>query len=234
VPIPPVARREQERIGTSLDASREDARNFDPGVRGKTGDDRIATDFQERPMKKIVWLATSLLLCLSGVVSAGAVAGVTLPPTVSVEGKTLKLNGTGLRKKMVFKVYAAGLYVETPSKDPAALVSADEVKQMRLSILRGLKGKQVGEAISEGFEKNSKAQIPALRARLDRLNGMIPDVTEGDELTLTYVPGKGTVVAVKGAEKGVIEGKDFADALFAVWLGANPVQEDLKQALLGS
>lgn len=25
-----------------------------------------------------------------------------------------------------------------------------------------------------------------------------------------------------GAEKGTVEGKDFADALFSVWLGANP------------
>jgi hypothetical protein len=38
---------------------------------------------------------------------------------------------------------------------------------------------------------------------------------------------------VNGAEKGVLELKDFADALFAVWLGANPVQEDLKKKLLG-
>ena len=183
-------------------------------------------------MKKIVRLA-AFLLCLSRAVSAGEIAGVTLPPTASVEGKTLKLNGTGLRKKMVFKVYVAGLYVETPSKDPAALVSSEQVKQMRLSILRGLKGKQVADAISEGFEKNSKAQLPALRARLDRLYGMIPDVSEGDEITLTYVPAKGTLVAVKGVEKGIIEGKDFADALFSVWLGDNPVQEDLKKSLLG-
>jgi len=48
------------------------------------------------------------------------------------------------------------------------------------------------------------------------------------------LPGKGTVVTAKGTEKGTIEGKDFADALFAVWLGPNPVQEDLKKALLGS
>ena len=65
------------------------------------------------------------------------------------------------------------------------------------------------------------------------VGAMISDVVEGDQIVMTYVPGKGTIVSVKGAEKGVIEGKDFADALFAVWLGANPVQEDLKKALLG-
>ena len=30
-----------------------------------------------------------------------------------------------------------------------------------------------------------------------------------------------------------IPGKDFADALFAVWLGPNPVEVALKRALLG-
>jgi hypothetical protein len=104
---------------------------------------------------------------------------------------------------------------------------------MQLSVLRSLSSQQVNEAIEEGFEKNSKAQMAALKPRLANLATMIPNVEKGDEILLTYVPGKGTVVSAKGAEKGVIEGKDFADALFAVWLGPNPVQEDLKKALLG-
>ena len=66
------------------------------------------------------------------------------------------------------------------------------------------------------------------------LNALFPNVSEGDEIVMSYVPGKGTVVTAKGAEKGTIEGKDSADALFAVWLGPNPVQEDLKKALLGA
>jgi hypothetical protein len=62
---------------------------------------------------------------------------------------------------------------------------------------------------------------------------MFPAVVEGDQIVLTYVPGKGTSVSAKGQAKGVIEGKDFSDALLSVWLGGNPVQEDLKKALLG-
>ncbi|MDQ2979695.1 MAG: chalcone isomerase family protein [Acidobacteriota bacterium] len=184
-------------------------------------------------MKKRNWISGLLLLGLAAVASAGVVAGVTMTETMGAEGKNLKLNGMGLRTKMVFKVYVAGLYLETPSKDPAAIISADQVKSIRLSIMRSLKGSQVSEAIEEGFEKNSKAQLPALKARLDKLASMLPNVEKGDDILLTYAPGKGTVVTVKGAEKGVIEGKDFADALFSVWLGAHPVQEDLKKALLG-
>jgi len=183
-------------------------------------------------MKKAIAAA---LLCLIAAVPtlAREVAGVTLPDTMTVDGKTLKLNGMGLRTKVVFKVYVAGLYLEAPSKDAGAVISSDQVKQMQLSLLRNLDHSKITEAITQGFEKNSKAQQTALKARLDRLNSMIPDVEKGDRIVLTYVPGKGTVVSAKNVEKGVIEGKDFADALFSVWLGANPVQQDLKKELLG-
>jgi len=165
--------------------------------------------------------------------SAVDVAGVPVPDTASAEGKTLKLNGAGLRKKLLFKVYVAALYVETPSKDGAAVISSSEVKRMRLSILRSLKGSQVTDAISEGFERNSKDQLPKLEARLHKLEAMIPDVKEGDEIVFTWVPDKGVLVSVRGTDRGAIEGRDFGDALLSVWLGPNPVQEDLKKALLG-
>ncbi len=177
-----------------------------------------------------------VILCLSAlsaVALAREVAGVKMPDTVTVEAKTLKLNGMGLRKKVVFKVYVAGLYLEKTSNAAPAVISSDEVKQMRLHVLRSLKAKQVTEAIEEGFEKNSKSQMAALKERLQKFSGMFADVTEGDLILMTYVPGKGVTVSVKGSDKGTVEGKDFADALFAVWLGPNPVQEDLKKALLG-
>jgi hypothetical protein len=39
---------------------------------------------------------------------------------------------------------------------------------------------------------------------------------------------------VRGQGKSItIPGKDFADALFSVWLGPKPVEDALKRALLG-
>jgi hypothetical protein len=142
------------------------------------------------------------------------------------------LNGAGLRKKAMFKVYVAALYVESPSHDAAAVTGSDQIRSMRLHFLRDVKDTAITEAMTEGFERNSKAQMPALKDRLAKFNAMVPNLAEGDDMVMTYVPGKGTMVSVKGAEKGVIEGKDFADALFTVWLGADPVQENLKADLL--
>ena len=185
-------------------------------------------------MKRSALFAVAFGLSLAATASAGEFAGVKMPDAITAEGKTLKLNGMGLRKKVVFKVYVAGLYVESPSKDSAAIIAADEVKRMQLSVLRGLSTSQVAEAIEEGFEKGAtKGQMAALKARLEKLRTMIPNVVEGDQIVFTYVPGKGTVVSAKGPDKGVIEGKDFADALFSVWIGPTPVQEDLKKHLLG-
>ncbi|MFL5349607.1 MAG: chalcone isomerase family protein [Hyalangium sp.] len=175
----------------------------------------------------------SLTLALPALATEKEVAGVKFPDTTTVEGKTLKLNGAGLRKKFVFKVYAAGLYLESPTQDAAQVISSDQTKVVRMSMLRDLEKGKITEAITDGVEKNNKAQMPALKARLDTFNAAIPDLKKGDELTITYVPGKGTRVASKSGQEMSVEGKDFADALFGVWLGSNPVDGDLKNGMLG-
>ncbi len=175
----------------------------------------------------------SLTLALPALAKEKEVAGVKFPETTTVEGKELKLNGAGLRKKLIFKVYAAGLYLETPTQDAAQVISSDQIKLVRMSMLRDLEKGKITEAITDGVEKNNKAQMPALKARLDSFNSAIPDLKKGDELTITYVPGKGTRVQSKTGQELSVEGKDFADALFGVWLGSNPVDGDLKSGMLG-
>jgi Chalcone isomerase-like len=187
-----------------------------------------------RRLASVLCVLAGLALALPSSILAADVGGVKVPDTMTADGNMLKLNGAGIRKKAIFKVYVAGLYVENPSKDASALLSSSEAKQMHLWMLRDIKGANVSGAIADGFQLNSKAALPQLQPRLDQLAKMIPDMKEGDQMSLTFVPDKGTVVNVRGTDVGTIEGRDFADALFAVWLGPNPVQDDLKQALLGN
>jgi hypothetical protein len=178
-------------------------------------------------------LVLSLTIALPAVAKEKTVAGVTFPEIVSVEGKELKLNGAGLRTKAIFKVYAAALYLETTTQDAAQAVSSDQLKRVRMFMLRDLEKAKITEAISQGMEKNNKAAMPALKARLETVNAAIPDLKKGDELTITYIPGKGVRVQSKGGQELSVEGKDFADALFSVWLGKDPVDGDLKDGMLG-
>jgi len=182
-------------------------------------------------MKKLLACAAAFIL-VAGPLLAASVDGVKVPDTVTVGAKTLTLNGAGVRRKMIVRVYIAALYLENMSKDGAAIIASDETKSMHLKMLRAVEGSKISGAIVEGFENNSGALMAALRPRLEKLSKMIPDVKEGDEIALTWIPDQGTVVSVRGKDNGTIEGRDFADALFSVWLGANPVQDDLKAALL--
>jgi len=163
---------------------------------------------------------------------AGQLEGVTLADTLKAGDKTLKLNGLGLRKKALFKVYVGGLYLETPSKDPGAILASDQAKAIRLHFLRDLTKAQLVEAFQEGFQANAR-DAAAQKAAFDKMLALVPDVKGGSTLTFSYLPGKGTALQVADKELGVFEGKGFADAVFSIWLGAKPPSEDLKKGMLG-
>jgi hypothetical protein len=73
--------------------------------------------------------------------------------------------------------------------------------------------------------------MPTLSGRLDLLEAALPALKKGNVLDFTYLPGVGTLVRGQGREMP-IPGKDFADALFSVWLGPKPISEALKRQLL--
>jgi hypothetical protein len=176
------------------------------------------------------------ILLLLGVSTAGAgeLAGVTLPDQVTVSGKTLVLNGMGVRKKMMIKVYVGGLYLEQRSGDPAAIVGSDSTKRVVMHFLTGMATKsKMDEAWREGFQANSPDSSSALADRVSTFIGYFGDMNDGDEIVLTVSPGAGTTVALNGVEKGTIAGDDFGNALLKVWLGDHPPSEDLKAGLLG-
>jgi hypothetical protein len=160
---------------------------------------------------------------------AGELAGATLPDALKSGDSTLKLNGLGLRKKSMFKVYVGGLYLESPSKDALA---TDQAKAIRMHFLRDLTKAQLVEALQAGFEVNAKDKIGQKDA-FDKMLTLIPDVKEGDTLTFTYLPGKGTTLQVGNKELGAFAGKGFSDAIFSIFLGPKPPSEDLKKGMLG-
>lgn len=161
------------------------------------------------------------------------VSGVALADTVTVDGKALQLNGAGVRKKLFVKVYVGALYLPARSSDAAAIVAADEPRHVRMVFLRDVDRDAIMGAFRDGFRANSKGpDLPALERELDRLAPAIGNVKEGQELTVTYVPGAGTTVT--GPKASVtVPGKPFADALFRNWLGSDVADRDLRKRMLG-
>ena len=73
------------------------------------------------------------------------------------------------------------------------------------------------------------AQIRQMKQIFDSVN----EVKPGDIITLDYLPASGTRITVNGTERGTIAGDAFNRALLRIWLGKNPVQDDLKKGMLG-
>lgn len=166
---------------------------------------------------------------------AGELQGVTLPDQVTVEGRTLVLNGLGLREATILKVrvYVAGLYLEARSSDASQLIASEGPKRLVLHFVRDVGRGSLVDAWKEGFAKSAGPGVTALKDRLAMLDAWMVDMKRGDTLTFTQVPGRGIVVEVKGEAKGTLAGADFARALWGVWLGAEPPNPGLKKGLLG-
>jgi hypothetical protein len=192
---------------------------------------------QVSSMNVRAFIASALLFSVAAVgtieLKHNTVSGVTMPEAVEVAGTQLKLNGLGVRReKLLFKTYVIGLYLEQSTTDAGTAIEADVPKRFVIRLLRDVNRETFVQAIESGIKRNSEQEMPTLRARLDLLEQALPDFSKGDVLSLTWVPGTGTVMQGKGRTL-TIPGKDFADALFSVWLGSNPVQASLKRALLG-
>jgi hypothetical protein len=178
--------------------------------------------------------AAALALALAAPAHAVKVQGFDVPETITLDGKELRHNGSGIRKKFVVKVYVGSLYLAAPARDAEAIVAADVPKSVQLRFMRDVKKGQMMDAFRDGFRANSAAEAGKLGPRLEKLGAALPaEMKEGSLLQISYVPGKGSVVQAEGGEAVVIEGKDFADALFRNWLGPRPADDDLKRRMLG-
>ena len=180
-----------------------------------------------------------LLLLLVALPSfAAEVAGVKLEEKEKVATAELVLNGAGLRKRAFFQVYAIGLYLPERKSVVTEVIAATGPKRVAIHMLRDVDADQFSGALADGIRDNHpEAEAKKLEPRVKQLAAIMLDMKEaktGMRITLDWIPGAGTQVTVQGKPAGApISGEDFYSALLKIWLGENPVQPDVKKALLG-
>ena len=177
----------------------------------------------------------ALAICLaifSMPARAAVVEGITFSRTYVAEGKNLRLIGAGLLRYWGFKAYTGALYLEEGT--PVDEVLSDRAKRIEIEYFRAIKGEDFGPATDKSIAKNVDAATYArLRPQIVFHNSLYEDVQPGDRYSLTYIPGKGTELALNGEPKGIIEGSDFAAAVFSIWLGPKPINNAFKNQILG-
>ncbi len=184
------------------------------------------------------WLAMAVLVAAPAAWADLTVAGVKYEDGADLAGTRLVLNGAGIRTKVIFKVYTAGLYLPKKAATPEEAVAQPGAKRISLTMLREVDADEFGAAFAKGIEENNDAATLArLAPAIQRMNRIFAEhkkLAQGDHIAIDWVPGAGTQIRVKGAAQGEpIRDADFYPALLRIWLGAAPVDRTLKEALLG-
>lgn len=179
-----------------------------------------------------------LMLSLGALAAPVEVSGIKLDDTVDVRGTKLQLNGAGIRYKAVFKVYVAALYLGKKVATPEEVYSAPGPRRMSITLVREIDSNELGKAFTKGFEENTpKGEMSKLIPGLIRMGQIFADqkkLLPGENFTIDWIPGAGTVITVKGKPQGEpFKEVEFFNALMRIWFGPNPADWKLKEQLLG-
>ena len=194
-------------------------------------------------MKALTTLATGTALALALALALPAAAavdvnGIKFDDTNKVGGKDLKLNGAGMRTKLVIKVYAAGLYLTEKSKNVADILKMDGPRRVTLVMARDISSEDLGKAfmdgINENLDKAEKAKIVGQIGKFGEMFASVDQIRKGDVLHMDWIPGTGTVCELNGKRIGEPAADiTFYNAVLRIWLGEKPADRSLKPALLG-
>ncbi|MFP5390005.1 MAG: chalcone isomerase family protein [Gammaproteobacteria bacterium] len=166
------------------------------------------------------------------------VSGIRYDETIKVAGKDLKLNGAGLRKKFVVKLYTAGLYLPEKATTVPDVLKQEGPRRVAIVMLRNISSEDFGTAYMKGLNDNindqEKAKIAQQLAIAGQLFASLDGLKKGDVLNLDWIPGTGSVYSLNGRRIGeVFPDIAYYNAMLRIWLGNNPVDTGLKPRLLG-
>jgi hypothetical protein len=183
-------------------------------------------------------IAALLVLSVVGPALAQDVAEPRSGAKFAAKDEDTSLLGVALRTKTIakVKVYAIGLYVADsaisgPLKGKAGtaelyqeLVNGDFKKKVVMKFLRDVSTDQIRDAFRDSLK--------GVGGKTDVWVSYFSDIRSGQECVIAWTPGVGLQTKVAGVDKPAINDKVFASAVFGIWLGDKPIQEDVKKDLV--
>ncbi len=146
----------------------------------------------------------------------------------------LKLTGVGLRTKAAFNIYAVGSYLQDGAtvRTPEELAKADAVRLLHLVMERTVEAGDFIDAFKAAVGKSYPADKFATEfAQLTEAVGNTA-AKKGDQVTMLYAPGTGVRIQIVGKVDLTVKSPAFAQAIWEVYLGPKPLDENMKKGLV--
>jgi len=176
-------------------------------------------------MKKLSLALLVLLFQITSNTEAADISGYTLPDTISRFNKSYSLSGCGLREMLFSDIYLLGLYLETPTADPATIRNSGRIFLLKV-LYKGDLPEDLPALWSEPLARQLSSEY------LDILQDIYDKVDNGDSVEISFEPGEREIVRINDTIE--IRETEIAlmPALTNLWLGEEPVSGNLKRLLL--
>ncbi len=176
-----------------------------------------------------------IFFVLIGIFLTTPIFGATSPDQIEYQGNSLTKNGQGTRIIFFMKVYEGSLYLENQSSNAQEIISLDSPMAIRIDVTSEMvTADAMKKALSEGLEKSTGNNTASINNEINQLSSSFDSaVNSGDYYEFIYLPDKGTHVVKNRELVELIKGFDFKKAFFGIFLSDNPIQKNLKKAMLG-
>ncbi|WP_199154973.1 chalcone isomerase family protein [Chromobacterium sp. ASV23] len=186
------------------------------------------------------WLRGAIFAMSWSAACSGAPADIddraAFEPQQYIDHQNVPLHGVGKRTFLFFDIYAAGFYGNAPSPEAKFVLSKMAPCMIELHLLRAVSASELMHTLSAAFRRNASEKTLQEQANkiqlLQRMIARAQTLNRGDSVQIGF-NGKETAISLNGKPLGPpIDGYAFAEVIFAVWLGDNPIDAALKQRLL--
>ena len=161
--------------------------------------------------------------------------GAVTPDQIKYQGSTITKHRQGTRIIFFMKVYEASLYLETKNSNAQEIITMDSPMAIRIDVTSEMvTAEAMKKALSEGLEKSTGNNTDLINKEIIQLSSSFNSaVSSGDHYEFIYLPDQGTHVLKNSELVELIKGIEFKKAFFGIFLSDDPIQKNLKKAMLG-
>lgn len=179
-----------------------------------------------------------ILISLVGILISHDAQGQnkSFPEQLSLTQNNLNLNGHGVRRKYFITLYSLGLYLGEKSNDDAKIYNSNSNMNIRLVVESGFLSKEkLQEAVITEFKKQAGKKYESKKSQLEEfLFCFNAGVNRGDVFDFNFTKLNTLVILKNGIQVQKIRDLEFKQIFYKIWLGSNPVDDNLKIKLLGN
>lgn len=185
-------------------------------------------------MKKLTLAAALAASLLIPAQAATEIAGVAVNDTIELQGKPLTLSGAGIRSKFFMDLYVSSLYNQE-SLPAGELMEGQTATTIQLDIISSMiTSEKMTASMEDGFAQSAGKHLPQLKEQISQFTqAFSAPVSEGDTFQIVSIPGQPVELIKNGTKLVAVEGELFRSVLLGIWLGDDPLDDDLKEEMLG-